>query len=55
MKQYQTYTDIIEDFSTYTDVLNAFQTYDQILNASIFAPYGIYLYKNKKYKPFEHL
>ena len=49
MSQYQTYTDIIEDFATYTAVLDAFQTYDQILNASIFAPYGIYLYKNKIY------
>jgi len=45
----QTYTDLIDDYNTYSEVLAAFATYDQILNATIPAPYGIYLYKNKIY------
>ena len=47
--QIQTYTDLINDYNTYSEVLAAFATYDQILNATIPAPYGIYLYKNKIY------
>jgi hypothetical protein len=45
----QTYTDLIDDYETYTDVLAAFDTYDEILNATILAPYGVYVYKNKIY------
>ena len=45
----QTYTDLIDDYDTYSDVLAAFETYDQILNATVLAPYGVYVYKNKIY------
>jgi len=45
----QTYTDLIDDYQTYAQVLAAFDTYDEILNATILAPYGIYVYRNKIY------
>lgn len=45
----QTYTDLIDDYDTYADILAAFETYDQILNATVLAPYGVYVYKNKIY------